>query len=67
MYAAWLSGIMSNGEPAFASQCIQCEECLEKCPQHLEIPTLLECVVKELEEPDLKERLDMIKSMFRQT
>ena len=53
MYTAWLSGIMANGEPAFASQCIQCGECLEKCPQHLEIPTLLECVVKELERTDL--------------
>jgi len=63
-YAAQLSGVLSVGEPAYASQCVQCEECLEKCPQHLEIPTLLESVVEELEGPDLEKRVAITKQVF---
>ncbi len=33
MYAARLGGgVLSGGEPEFASLCVQCGECLEKCP-----------------------------------
>lgn len=64
MYAGKLGGILSGGEPGFASQCVQCEECLEKCPQHLEIPTLLKAVVADLEEPDLEQRVAMAKQLF---
>jgi uncharacterized protein len=63
-YAAQLSGVLSLGEPAYASQCVQCGECLEKCPQHLEIPALLESVVEELEGPDLEDRVAMTKQIF---
>ena len=63
MYAASLGGAL-GGAPGFASQCVQCEECLEKCPQHLEIPTLLEAVVAELEGPDLEQRVAMAKQLF---
>lgn len=63
-YAAQLSGVLSTGEPAYASQCVQCGECLEKCPQHLEIPALLESVVEELEGPDLEDRVAMTKQIF---
>jgi len=64
LYAAQLSGVLSIGEPAYASQCVQCGECLEKCPQHLEIPELLESVVEELEGPDLEDRVAMTKQIF---
>ncbi len=63
MYAASLGGAL-GGDPGFASQCVQCEECLEKCPQHLEIPTLLEAVVEDLEGPDLEQRVAMAKQLF---
>ncbi|HII02025.1 TPA: aldo/keto reductase [Methanosarcinaceae archaeon] len=63
MYAASLGGAL-GGAPGFASQCVQCEECLEKCPQHLEIPTLLEAVVEDLEGPDLEQRVTMAKQLF---
>ncbi len=66
-YAAQLSGLLSVGEPEFASQCVQCGNCLEKCPQHLDIPTLLESVVEELEGPDLEKRIAMVKQVFGRT
>lgn len=64
LYAAMLSGVLSAGKPKFASQCVQCEKCLEKCPQHLDIPTILESVVEELEGPDLEKRVAIAKQMF---
>ena len=35
MFYGWLD------EKSRADQCIECEECLEKCPQHIEIPDWL--------------------------
>lgn len=66
MYAVRLSGAVSTGEPAFASLCIQCGQCLEKCPQHIDIPTVLESVVEELEGPGFEERVAAAKEMFKQ-
>lgn len=66
-YAVKLSGILSVGEPEFASRCVQCGECLEKCPQHIEIPTILEVVVEEMEGPDLGQRVAMAKQVFQRT
>ncbi len=67
MYAARLGGALGLGTPEFASQCVQCGECREKCPQHIDIPAVLECVVKDLEGPDLEQRVVMAKQMFKQT
>jgi len=67
LYAVMLSVTLSVGEPEFASQCIKCGKCLEKCPQHLEIPTLLESVVEELEGPDLEKRVAIAKQAFKRT
>jgi uncharacterized protein len=64
LYAAQLSGILSDGKPEFASQCVQCGKCLEKCPQHLEIPTILESVVEELEGSDLDKRVAIARQIF---
>jgi predicted aldo/keto reductase-like oxidoreductase len=37
---------------------------MEKCPQNLEIPNLLEAVVEELEGPELHQRVAMIKQQI---
>ncbi|AKB31038.1 Aldo/keto reductase [Methanosarcina siciliae HI350] len=65
LYAAQLSGAISVGETGFASQCVQCGQCLEKCPQHIEIPKMLESVVEELEGSDLEERVAMARQLFK--
>ncbi|MFA5332472.1 MAG: aldo/keto reductase [Methanoregula sp.] len=65
MYAARLGGILSRGNPEYASQCVQCRECVEKCPQHIDIPTVLESVVKEFEGPGFPERIAMAKQVFK--
>ena len=65
MYAARLGGAVALGTPEFASLCVQCGECREKCPQHLDIPTLLESVVKELEGPGFDERVAMARLAFK--
>jgi predicted aldo/keto reductase-like oxidoreductase len=41
LYAAQLSGVLFSGTE-FASECVQCGKCLEKCPSHLDIPVLLD-------------------------
>lgn len=65
MYALRLSGALTGAEPCFASQCVQCGECVDKCPQHLPIPETLADVVDELEGPDLDERIEACAAMFR--
>jgi hypothetical protein len=67
MYAARLGGAVALGKPEFASLCVQCGECREKCPQHIDIPAVLESVVEELEGPDLEQRVAMAKQVFKQT
>jgi len=66
MYAARLGGAVGLGTPEFASLCVQCGECREKCPQHLDIPVLLESVVTELEGPGFGERVVMARQAFKQ-
>jgi predicted aldo/keto reductase-like oxidoreductase len=63
-YAAQLSGAVSAGETGFASQCVKCGQCLEKCPQQLDIPTILKSAVEEFEGPDLENRVAMAKQVF---
>lgn len=67
-YAIRMSGAFTNTEPGgFASLCIECGECMEKCPQSLEIPDLLKAVAEELEGPDFEQRLAMAKQAFKKT
>jgi predicted aldo/keto reductase-like oxidoreductase len=66
MYAARLGGILSIEGTEFASQCVECEKCLEKCPQQIDIPTILKSVVEELEGSDLEERVAIAKQIFKQ-
>ena len=48
VYPVMLGGLI-DGKPGFASQCTDCGECLEKCPQHLPIPDLLRDVSRDME------------------
>jgi len=54
MYAAKPGGIIRGDVSGYASQCVKCGECVEKCPQHLDIPELLETVAEKFEGNDLK-------------
>jgi predicted aldo/keto reductase-like oxidoreductase len=63
MYAIRMSGMIS-GIPGYASQCVQCGECLEKCPQEIDIPEFLERVAGEMEDADLEKRVAMGKKML---
>ncbi len=63
-YVVRLSGVLTNGPEQFASQCEQCMECLEKCPQHIDIPALLEIIVREMEGEGFEERKQMALDMF---
>lgn len=65
MYAARLGGAVGTGNPEFASLCVQCGECVEKCPQHIPIPEMLEAVVMDLEGPGFSERVAMARQAFR--
>ncbi len=62
-YAIGMSGLFS-GTPAYASQCVQCGECLEKCPQSIEIPDSLEIVAAEMEDADLEKRIAIARKML---
>jgi predicted aldo/keto reductase-like oxidoreductase len=48
MYLFFNGGIVTD-KPSMASMCVQCEQCLEKCPQHLPIPDLLKDVEEDME------------------
>lgn len=61
-YALRMSGIVS-GTPSFASQCIQCGECLEKCPQEIQIPDFLADVAEEMEDSGMENRLALAKKV----
>jgi hypothetical protein len=49
LYNAMTGGLLSGGHSGKASQCAQCGECLEKCPQRIPIPDMLERVAAEME------------------
>ena len=65
MYALRLSGVLAGGEPGYASQCVACGECLEKCPQQIEIPDFLADVAGEMEDGEMANRLAMAKKMLK--
>lgn len=49
MYTNLVGGALGDTPPGFASQCVACGSCLEKCPQHINIPEFLEKAVAVLE------------------
>ena len=46
------SGVM-EGNARFASDCVRCGACVEKCPQHIDIPDELASVKRRLQVPGL--------------
>jgi len=65
MYANFMGGLATNEAPGFASQCVACEECVEKCPQNIPIPEMMEKVAAEMEGPDLQERIEKVREHLR--
>jgi len=59
-YALRMSGELSGQKPGFASQCVECGECMEKCPQQLEIIDDLAAACEEMESGDLQDRVKMV-------
>lgn len=65
MYTAFNGGLTGSGQPGFASQCVACGECLEKCPQHIAIPDELARVAAGMEGPGFQERVEAIRGHFK--
>jgi len=49
MYLLRHGGMGEFGNPSLASQCVECGECEDKCPQGLPVSTLLKEVVRDFE------------------
>ncbi len=65
MYAVRCSGLLrGSDETEYASKCVQCGECLDKCPQNIEIPDMLEIAASELEDDHLEKRVSTAKRML---
>ena len=64
-YAFRMSGELGDGHSGYASQCVQCGDCLDKCPQQIPIPDVLAQVAKELEGPDLMDRVAAARRIFQ--
>ena len=59
-YALRMSGEISGHKPGFASQCVECGECMDKCPQQLGIIDDLAAACEEMESGDLQDRVKMV-------
>ncbi len=61
MYAMFLMGGLT-GTRADAELCKNCKQCLERCPQHINIPEMLKEVAKELGGPKAQAALAAMKA-----
>ena len=57
-------GGMFTGPLSYASLCSHCMDCVQKCPQGLDVPGFLEQVVQEFEGDGLREREASVRSFF---
>ena len=64
IYATRMSGDLTERGSGFASQCVECGQCIEKCPQNLAIPKHLAEVAEQLEGPDLEAQVAAARAMF---
>lgn len=62
-YAIHGSGVLS-GTPGYASLCSRCQDCLDKCPQDIQIPDVLEEVAAQFEGPGLKKIEAIVSQLF---
>jgi predicted aldo/keto reductase-like oxidoreductase len=65
MYAMFLMGALT-GVRADAALCKECNKCVERCPQHINIPEKLKEVAKELGGPKTEAALAMFKANMAQ-
>ena len=63
-YAIRMSGLTTDGKSRYASQCVECGECLDKCPQQIPIPEFLAQVAAEMEGPEMEKRLAIARKLF---
>ena len=63
-YAIRLSGDLTSGVSGYASQCVECGECIEKCPQNIPIPEVLAQVVADMEDEGMPQRLAMARDIM---
>ena len=63
LYVVRAGGVLSR-TPMYASLCSRCMDCVEKCPQGLPIPDLLEEVASLFEGEGLKEREALARRLF---
>lgn len=63
-YILGLSGIMAEGQKGYASMCVSCGECIDKCPQFIPIPDVLKEVAAEFEGEGFEERSAGVIKMF---
>ncbi|MDY6905477.1 MAG: aldo/keto reductase [Thermodesulfobacteriota bacterium] len=63
-YAFRLGGDLTNGVSGYASQCVECGECLEKCPQQIPIPEVLARVVADMEDDGFSQRLAIARDVM---
>ncbi|MDH3961715.1 MAG: aldo/keto reductase [Desulfuromonadales bacterium] len=63
-YAIRMSGDLTNGVSGYASQCVHCGHCVDKCPQQIPIPDILAQVVADMEDEGLSERLAIARKIM---
>ncbi len=64
LYLMRTGGMGESGTPSLASQCQYCGECVEKCPQDLQIPDFLKDVVKDFEGRGTQAMIKMVSSFM---
>ncbi len=57
-----LVGGLTRDTSMLASQCVECGQCLQKCPQHIDISANLRKVQAEFEGPAFRARLFLVKT-----
>jgi len=63
LYVLRMGGLLT-GQPSYASQCSHCRDCVQKCPQNLDVPAWLEQVASQFEGEGLQEREAMARRLF---
>ncbi len=63
-YVIRMSGVLTGDPSGYASQCIQCGECLEKCPQNIDIPQFLLETAEDFEDAEMEDRVAMVNKAF---